>query len=94
MCLAVPGRILEIRGQPDDPVGTVGTVDFQGSQVEVSLVLTPQARRGNWVLVHAGFALNVLDEEEARRTWEYLQPEDLEEVGDAAAANRPSGGGA
>jgi len=94
MCLAVPGRILEVRGRPDDPVSSVGIVDFQGSQVEVSLVLTPQARQGDWVLVHAGFALNVLDEAEARRTWEYLQPEDLEDIGDAtpsSVAQRPGG---
>jgi hydrogenase expression/formation protein HypC len=47
-------------------------VDFQGSRVDVSLAMTPEAAAGDWVLVHAGFALTVLDEAEARRTWEVL----------------------
>jgi len=65
MCLAVPGLIIERRD-------TEATVDFQGSRVDVSLVLTPEAQVGSWVLVHAGFAINELDEEEARLTWSYL----------------------
>lgn len=77
MCLAVPGRIVEIldnggsNGAP--AVGPVATVDFQGSRVDVSLAMAPEAGVGQWVLVHAGFAIAVLDEEEARGTWEYLQ---------------------
>ena len=73
MCLAVPGRIAEVRDDPDEPVvGRSATVDFQGSRVDVSLAMTPQAAAGDWVLVHAGFALTVLDEAEARQTWEVL----------------------
>ena len=77
MCLAVPGRIVEIldgggsNGAP--ALGPVATVDFQGSRVEVSLAMAPEAGVGQWVLVHAGFAIAVIDEDEARRTWEYLQ---------------------
>ena len=85
MCLAVPGKIIAARRDAEDPVGgCVGTVDFQGSQVEVSLAMTPEADVGDWVLVHAGFALTVVDEADARQTWEYLDaagiaemPEDL-----------------
>ena len=75
MCLAVPGRIVEILGDGggDAGVGPVATVDFQGSRVDVSLAMAPQAAAGQWVLVHAGFAIAVLDEDEARQTWEYLQ---------------------
>ncbi len=82
MCLAVPGKILEIK-QPDDgpDVGTTGTVDFQGSRMEVGLAFTPEARVGDWVLVHAGFALNVLDEAEALETWKYLQMADVVPAG-------------
>ena len=40
--------------------------------------MTPQARAGDWVLVHAGFALTVLDEAEARETWEYLSSAGIE----------------
>jgi len=73
MCLAVPGRIAAVRDDPDEPVvGRSATVDFQGSRVDVSLAMTPEATEGDWVLVHAGFALTVLDEAEARRTWDAL----------------------
>ena len=80
MCLAVPGKIIEIK-PPDDPsaLGPVGTVDFQGSQLEVSLAMIPEAVQGDWVLVHAGFALNILDEQEARQTWQYLKAAGLTE---------------
>jgi hydrogenase expression/formation protein HypC len=83
MCLAVPGKIVTIR-DPDDPAspGALGTVDFQGSRLEVSLAFTPEAQPGDWVLVHAGFALNVLDEAEARETWQYLQEANLAEMPD------------
>jgi hydrogenase expression/formation protein HypC len=87
MCLAVPGKIVAVTKHSDDPVtGCVGTVDFQGSQVEVSLAMTPEAGTGDWVLVHAGFALTVLDEAEARETWEYLN---LAGLGDVPAEPRP-----
>ncbi|NLX20649.1 MAG: HypC/HybG/HupF family hydrogenase formation chaperone [Phycisphaerae bacterium] len=76
MCLAVPGKIIEVR-EGDGPVSRVGTVDFQGTRVEVGLSFTPQAGVGDWVLVHAGFALNVLDETEAAETWKYLQEAEL-----------------
>jgi len=75
MCLAVPGRIVEILagGGGASAVGPLATVDFQGSRVDVSLALSPEAAIGQWVLVHAGFAIAVLDEDEARQTWEYLR---------------------
>jgi len=92
MCLAVPGRIIEILGgggsDASAGVGPVATVDFQGSLVEVSLAMAPEAAAGQWVLVHAGFAIAVLDEDEAKQTWEYLQaggagemPEQLKALG-------------
>ena len=74
MCLAVPGKVVAVR-EPDagDVTGKTGTVDFQGSRLEVGLVFVPEAQEGDWVLVHAGFALQVLDEQEARETWQYLE---------------------
>lgn len=71
MCLAVPGKIVELK----EAAGALpaGTVDFQGSRVEVSLALVPEAGPGDWVLVHAGFAISRLDEAEARETWRYLE---------------------
>jgi len=95
MCLAVPGKILEVRSSGEEQVvGSLATVDFQGSRIEVSLAFTPEAKQGDWVLVHAGFALNVLDEEEAMETWKYLQEADVAQLEagaeEDAAANRAS----
>ncbi len=88
MCLAVPGKLVEIKKDGSDDISAVGTVDFQGSRLEVGLALTPEAQLGDWVLVHAGYALNVLGEQEARETWEYLQLE--EEVRRAEQADETS----
>jgi hydrogenase expression/formation protein HypC len=74
MCLAVPGKIMEVVQASDDPVtGRVGVIDFQGTQIEASLAMVPEAAEGAWVLVHAGFALTILDEAEAKETFETLQ---------------------
>jgi hydrogenase expression/formation protein HypC len=72
MCLGIPGHILELRASAAGGA-PIAAVDFQGSQVEVSLSLVPQARPGDWVLVHAGFALTVLDPAEAAETWRWLE---------------------
>jgi hydrogenase expression/formation protein HypC len=72
MCLAVPGKIVEITPPAPGAPGGAATVDFQGSRVEASLAVTPQAKVGDWVLVHAGFAIAILDEQEARETFESL----------------------
>jgi hydrogenase expression/formation protein HypC len=71
MCLAVPGRILGVSG--DDPVIRVGRVDFGGVIKEINLAYTPEAQPGDYVLVHVGFALTIIDEAEAQRTLAYLQ---------------------
>ncbi|MFQ6106851.1 MAG: HypC/HybG/HupF family hydrogenase formation chaperone [Thermoplasmata archaeon] len=60
MCLAIPAKVLDIRG-------SVATVDFGGIKREVDVSLT-DARVGQYVIVHAGFAIQVLDEEEAKET--------------------------
>jgi hydrogenase expression/formation protein HypC len=78
MCLAIPGQILEIEG--DDPLTRAGRVSFAGIVKRANLAYVPEARTGDYVLVHAGFALTVLDETEALRTLAYLaefEPEDL-----------------
>jgi hydrogenase expression/formation protein HypC len=82
MCLAVPGKVVEVRSAAG-AAGPVGVVDFQGTRMEVGLVFVPEAGAGDWVLVHAGFALNVLDEQDAMETWRYLKEADL--VGDLPA---------
>ena len=84
MCLAVPGLILEISG--DDPILSVGRVDFGGVVKEVHLAYTPEARVGAYVLVHAGFSISVLDEEEANRVFEALREMEQLDVGRGVAS--------
>lgn len=71
MCLAVPGKIIQVDG--DDAAFRCATVDFCGVRKNVSLAFTPEARIGDYVLVHVGFAITRIDEEEAGRTFKYLQ---------------------
>ena len=63
MCLAVPGRILEIR---DERQTLMATVDFDGIRKDVCLAYLPDAAVGEYVIVHVGFALSKVDEESAR----------------------------
>jgi len=79
MCLAVPGKVVEIM-DAGDPVFRRGKVDFGGIKKEISLAYTPEAEIGKYVLVHVGFAISVIDEEEAMRVFDYLkQMGDIEE---------------
>jgi hydrogenase expression/formation protein HypC len=75
MCLAVPGQILSLSG--DDLITRSGRVSFGGVVKEVSLAYVPEAVVGDYVIVHAGFALNVIDEDEAQKTFELLSQLDL-----------------
>lgn len=81
MCLAVPGQIIEIT-EAEDVALRYARVDFAGIRKEVSLAFTPDAVTGDYVLVHVGFALNVVDEAEARKIFEQLKEMD-ELAGDA-----------
>ncbi|MGQ4647838.1 HypC/HybG/HupF family hydrogenase formation chaperone [Lyngbya aestuarii] len=72
MCLAVPGKVISIAGD-DDPLMRSGRVSFGGVIKEVSLAYVPEVQIGDYVIVHVGFALNKLDEEEAERTLADLQ---------------------
>lgn len=78
MCLAIPGRIVAI-AEGTDPLSRSGTIDLQGSRIDVSLALVPEAGVNSWVLVHAGYALEQLDEEAARETWHWLREAKLVE---------------
>ena len=71
MCLAVPGKIIEIHD--DDPVFRRGAVDFGGVSKVVNLSFVPEAKKGDYVIVHAGFALNTIDEEEASKVLAHLE---------------------
>jgi hydrogenase expression/formation protein HypC len=72
MCLAVPGRVIEIIDD-DDIAFRRGRVDFGGIRKEVNLAYVPDAEIGKYVLVHVGFAISVIDEVEARRVFQYLE---------------------
>jgi hydrogenase expression/formation protein HypC len=79
MCLAVPGKIVAIFDE--EPLTRCGKVDFGGIQKEVNLTFVPEARVGDYVMVHVGIAISVVDEAEAHRVFEYLQQiEELEEL--------------
>ena len=80
MCLAVPGKVVSVEGT--DPAFRSGSVDFCGVRRTVNLAFTPDVVPGDFVLVHVGFALTRVDEEEAARTYQYLaQIGALEEEG-------------
>jgi hydrogenase expression/formation protein HypC len=70
VCLAVPGKIVSIGG--DDELTRMAKVSFSGVVKDVSLAYVPEAVVGDHVIVHAGFALNVIDEDEARKVFEIL----------------------
>jgi hydrogenase expression/formation protein HypC len=79
MCLAVPGQILSVSDDP--PLLRSAKVDFGGVAKTISLAYAPEARVGDYVLVHVGFAISVIDEAEARRVFDYLtEIDELDEV--------------
>jgi hydrogenase expression/formation protein HypC len=83
MCLAIPGKITSISG--DDPLIRTGKIDFGGISKEACLAYVPEARIGDYVIVHVGFAISRLDEEEANKVFEYLREmEDLSELEERA----------
>ena len=65
MCLGIPGKIIEVL---DNPLIRMGKVDFGGVTREVCLAYVPEAEVGDYVIVHVGFAISKLDEEEAQET--------------------------
>jgi hydrogenase expression/formation protein HypC len=72
MCLSIPGKLIEVTGQLDETFRT-GRVSFDGVIKEVSLTLVPEAKINDYVMVHVGAAISVVDEEEAKKTFELLK---------------------
>ncbi len=70
MCLGIPGKVIEIR---DDAGLRMGRVDFGGVRKEACLSYVPEVKLGDYVVVHVGFAISRVDEEEALRTLELLE---------------------
>ena len=65
MCLAIPARIVELEGDR-------AVVDAMGNRWKAKTTLLPEAKLGNLVLIHAGFAISLVDEEEAKKTWQLI----------------------
>jgi hydrogenase expression/formation protein HypC len=80
MCLALPMRIVSIEG-------SLATIAAEGLEQRASLILVPQAKLGDYVLVHAGYAINVLSEQDAEETLELLA-----ELGEFASGEADDGG--
>lgn len=66
MCLAVPAQLIQQDGQQ-------GIVDLHGNRLPVNTMMTPDAQNGDWILIHAGFAIERLNPEEARETWALIE---------------------
>jgi len=67
MCLGVPGKIIKIGDN------YVATVDVKGNQMDISIRLTPEAQPGEYVLIHAGFAMEIIDAAIAAETISYME---------------------
>jgi hydrogenase expression/formation protein HypC len=82
MCLAIPGKVVSISG--DEPLTRMGKIDFSGVTKEASLAYVPEVKIGDYVIVHVGFALSKVDEDEAKKVFEYLKQ--IEELGELEEA--------
>lgn len=79
MCLGIPGKVVEVEENPQGM--TMGKVSFGGIVKEACLVYVPEVQVGDYVIIHAGFALSMIDEEEAMEVFEMLrQMEELAEL--------------
>lgn len=86
MCLGVPGKVLTI--DKDEALGlSKGRVEFGGIVKEVNLTYTPEIKIGEYVVVHVGFAISRLDEEEAQQVFKYLH-----EIGELKQLELPDEG--
>lgn len=82
MCLGVPGKIVEVFKQDDLPMGKV---EFGGIVKDVCLAYTPEARVGEYVVVHVGFAISRIEESEAEEIFSFI--EQIEQAGDEAGGS-------
>lgn len=86
MCLAIPAKIETIDGKR-------GTVGLDGNRTSVILSLVPQAKVGDWVLVHAGYAITVLDEKDALETYDLLKQAQMLVEAEGAQSGPPEAPG-
>ncbi len=88
MCLGIPGEVVEVEADAAGAALIHGTVAFGGVRKRVCLAFAPEARVGDYVIVHAGFALSRIDPEEAGRVFELLA-----RIAPAPPQDAPAGGG-
>lgn len=86
MCLAIPGKIDSITQDSVDDLSRKGKVNFGGILKEVSLAYVPEAKVGQYVIVHVGFALGIVQEDEAEKVFAYLK-----EMGELEELSAPEG---
>ena len=87
MCLAIPGRIRLIEPYKEGYM-SMGKVELGGIVKEINLQLVPDAKENDYVLVHVGVAISIVDEEEAKRSLEFLQQmNELDELYNTAEEN-------
>ena len=86
MCLAIPGKVISISG--DEPLSRTGKVDFGGILKEANLAYVPEVNVGDYVIVHVGFAISRVDEDEAQKVFEYLR--EMEELAELEEPKGPS----
>jgi hydrogenase expression/formation protein HypC len=86
MCLAVPGQVMEIEKQGDL---TMGKVSFGGTKKMICLDWVPEVKVGDYVIVHVGFALSIVDEKEALETLAML--DEIDRLGAAEQAKEENG---
>ena len=82
MCLGVPGKVISI--EPNPTGMTMGRVNFSGIIKEVCLAYVPEVRVGDYVVVHVGFAISTVDEDEAQEVFRFL--EQMDELGELEIA--------
>jgi hydrogenase expression/formation protein HypC len=88
MCLGIPGKVLEVRHEEALPMGDI---EFGGITKEVCLAYLPDVQVGDYVLVHVGFAISKIDEEEARGIFSYIeQIAELSELPEEAPGPGPA----
>jgi hydrogenase expression/formation protein HypC len=94
VCLGVPGKVLTVEENAQGMI--MGTVSFAGVNKEICLAYLPEAKPGDYVIVHAGFAISLVNEQEAEETFEILRRmgelADLEDVGGGGPGEAPHPG--
>ncbi len=98
MCLGIPGEIVEIDGAPEQGALLEGVVSFGGVRKRVCLAYVPEAKPGDYAIVHAGFALSLIDEDQAQEIFATLAELEAANIAEASGDDvpdwpAPEGGG-